>query len=217
MGEVRIEEPVLLNRNERRKARTKEKIREAALAAFAKYGYLNTTIQQIMETADLGYGTFYQYYHHKQEILAEFSKNVQYQIAEAYKPLPRTEKSIYKRTLHSIHNVYQIAHEHREILRMLKDGAHVDEVLKAQWEAIGQLLFQRLENDITWSMKHGLCREVDLTIALGALHGMVNWYTQHIIHHDCTDEEIRKIAENVSLLFKEAIFCKDWMPDKTSG
>ena len=58
-------------RLERRKARTRAAILSAASDLFLKFGYEDTSIQQIAELADTGVGTLYGYFASKDEVLNE--------------------------------------------------------------------------------------------------------------------------------------------------
>src|SRR5271170_8294283 len=60
------------NRRERRRLETRERIYRAALQIFAERGYLETTVEDITEAADVGKGTFFNYFPTKEHILAEF-------------------------------------------------------------------------------------------------------------------------------------------------
>jgi len=56
-------------RRERKKQQSRAEILAAAVQNFAEKGYNKTSIADIMETADLGTGTFYNYFSSKEEIL----------------------------------------------------------------------------------------------------------------------------------------------------
>ena len=58
-----------LSRNERRKQETRRKLNEAALQLVFEKGYDRVTIQDIVDRADLGRGTFYVHYRDLQDIL----------------------------------------------------------------------------------------------------------------------------------------------------
>jgi AcrR family transcriptional regulator len=58
-------------RLERRKARTRSAILEAASRLFNEQGYEETSIQQIAEAADTGVGTVYGYFNSKDDVLRE--------------------------------------------------------------------------------------------------------------------------------------------------
>jgi AcrR family transcriptional regulator len=59
-------------RRERHRAETRERLYRAALALFAERGFLETTVEDITEAADVGKGTFFNYFPTKEHILAEF-------------------------------------------------------------------------------------------------------------------------------------------------
>src|SRR5271155_5050648 len=64
--------PVHSARRERRKAETYERLMRAALRLFAEQGLAGTTIEQITEAADVGKGTFFNYFPTKEHVLQAF-------------------------------------------------------------------------------------------------------------------------------------------------
>lgn len=70
-----------VSRAERRKQQTREQLKRAALTLFFSRGYHGVTIQAITDAADLGYGTFYLHFEHKDAILWE----IFYDGAEIYR------------------------------------------------------------------------------------------------------------------------------------
>jgi AcrR family transcriptional regulator len=59
-------------RRERHRAETRDRLYRAALDLFAERGFLRTTVEDITEAADVGKGTFFNYFPTKEHILAEF-------------------------------------------------------------------------------------------------------------------------------------------------
>ena len=59
-------------RRERHRNETRERLYRAALDLFAERGFLRTTVEDITEAADVGKGTFFNYFPTKEHILAEF-------------------------------------------------------------------------------------------------------------------------------------------------
>jgi AcrR family transcriptional regulator len=51
---------------------TRERIYRAALALFAERGFMETTVEDITETADVGKGTFFNYFPTKEHVLATY-------------------------------------------------------------------------------------------------------------------------------------------------
>ena len=63
-----------LSRRERKKKETKEKIYAHALKLFRTQGFGATSIEQITQQADVGKGTFYNYFPTKEAVVLEFSR-----------------------------------------------------------------------------------------------------------------------------------------------
>src|SRR5579871_609165 len=59
-------------RRERHRAETRERLYQSALTLFAERGFMRTTVEDITEKADVGKGTFFNYFPTKEHILAEF-------------------------------------------------------------------------------------------------------------------------------------------------
>jgi AcrR family transcriptional regulator len=64
--------PLPVNRRDRRRAEIRERLFRAALTLFAERGYLETTVEDITEAADVGKGTFFNYFPTKEHVLATF-------------------------------------------------------------------------------------------------------------------------------------------------
>jgi AcrR family transcriptional regulator len=62
------------SRRQRRSAETREKLFRAALDLFANKGFLETTVEDITEAADVGKGTFFNYFPSKDHILLAFGE-----------------------------------------------------------------------------------------------------------------------------------------------
>lgn len=59
-------------RRERRRAETRERIFRAALQLFAERGFSAVTVEDITEAADVGKGTFFNYFPAKEHVFAAF-------------------------------------------------------------------------------------------------------------------------------------------------
>src|ERR1700685_3237249 len=62
------------DRRERRRVETRERIYRAALQIFAERGYLETTVEDITEAADVGKGTYFNYFPTKEHVLATYGE-----------------------------------------------------------------------------------------------------------------------------------------------
>jgi len=71
MGHTSTSQP---GRRERRRRETRERIFRAALRLFAQRGFLATKIEDITEAADVGKGTFFNYFPSKEHLLVAFAE-----------------------------------------------------------------------------------------------------------------------------------------------
>src|ERR1700674_544539 len=62
------------DRRQRRSADIRERLFRAALALFAQKGFVETTVEDITEAADVGKGTFFNYFPSKDHILLAFGE-----------------------------------------------------------------------------------------------------------------------------------------------
>ena len=63
-----------LSRRERKKRETHEKIFSNAMQLFRLQGFNATSVEQITQHADVGKGTFYNYFSTKEAVIVEFSR-----------------------------------------------------------------------------------------------------------------------------------------------
>jgi AcrR family transcriptional regulator len=66
---------VEIGRRERKREQTKQSLIKAAMDLFVAKGYTETTIDDIVASADVAKVTFYYYFKSKEEIVLEFKKN----------------------------------------------------------------------------------------------------------------------------------------------
>jgi len=64
----------VLGRRARRRVETRERIVRAALKLFARQGFFATTVEQITQEADVGKGTFFNYFPSKERVLTGFGE-----------------------------------------------------------------------------------------------------------------------------------------------
>lgn len=63
-----------LSRRERKKKETYEKLFATAMQLFRTYGFDATSIEHITQKADVGKGTFYNYFESKEAVVLEFTR-----------------------------------------------------------------------------------------------------------------------------------------------
>src|SRR3954447_14888102 len=76
---------------------TRAKIRDASIASFVKYGYAETTMRAIAETAGVSVSNAYYYYPSKMHLVQELYVRVQQEHAASARPLLKTKTALIDR------------------------------------------------------------------------------------------------------------------------
>lgn len=78
----------VLSRRERKKRETREKIFSNAMHLFRLQGFNATSVEQITQRADVGKGTFYNYFSTKEAVILEFSRRTWQEYADKGRQIP---------------------------------------------------------------------------------------------------------------------------------
>jgi AcrR family transcriptional regulator len=90
----RIASPSAPTRRSRRSAELRERVFRAALNQFAKKGFAETTVEDITNAADVGKGTFFNYFPSKDHILLAFSEMQLARLRQAVEDARRTSEPL---------------------------------------------------------------------------------------------------------------------------
>src|SRR5262252_1220752 len=82
------------DRRQRRSAEMRERLFRAALSRFAQKGFAETTVEDITEAADVGKGTFFNYFPSKDHILIAFGEMQLAKLEAAITEVRRTQEPI---------------------------------------------------------------------------------------------------------------------------
>jgi AcrR family transcriptional regulator len=104
-------------RRQRRAAETRLRLFRSALQLFAERGFSNVTVEDITEAADVGKGTFFNYFESKDHVLSVMAE---IQLGKAAEALARAADS--KQTIHSV--------LHRLFLRLAEEPGRSPELAR---------------------------------------------------------------------------------------
>lgn len=79
----------IMSRREEKKQNSRKAITQAAVRLFSEKGYRETSIADIMREADLGIGTFYNYFHSKEDVLKSLLSEIIVEIEQKYERLAK--------------------------------------------------------------------------------------------------------------------------------
>src|ERR1700756_1168954 len=90
-----------MGRRERRAAETRLRLFRCALQLFAQHGFPNVTVEDITEAADVGKGTFFNYFESKDHVLGVMAELQLARVREAVQSAALGKRSI-RSTLHHL-------------------------------------------------------------------------------------------------------------------
>lgn len=177
VGKQPIMNTSTINRFERRKQRTRDQLKQAAITLILEKGFDEVSVQDITDRADLGRGTFYVHFNDKEDVVwtavREGFDALDKEIHEAYygtEKSPRLEYLIWLRK-------FQHAAEHRDLFMVMLGGKG------ASWmtdRVVEYMVAIMVEN-----MRAGTCfphvkavPEIYAQVVMGGLMRLIEWWLQ---------------------------------------
>lgn len=193
------------SRIERRKERIREQIINAALQAFAECGYVKTTVNDITTRADVGHGTFYQYFKNKQDLLVMLADDLAEKLYDYVRPKNK-HLSTYERMYYEARGILNFYVKHKSLLAALKEAMMLERQFEEKWMKINESLFKRIERDIKGSMEKGYCRDIDVGVTIRALTCMLEGYAHYVMMEPPGSVDIDAAADSLTDLAYHAVF-----------
>lgn len=136
------------NRRERKKLHSRKAIVESAIKIFEEKGYQETSVADIMNDADLGIGTFYNYFESKEEILKSLLSEIIVEINLHFETLLRQDMMVKDMLREMFFLTARILDEKRFVLPLFLSAAHKGTIPKEQMKAKGGLTFKHIFDQI---------------------------------------------------------------------
>lgn len=143
-----------INRRERKKLHSKQAIMDAAVTLFVQKGYSKTSIAEIMNEADLGLGTFYNYFQSKEDILKHFLAEIINKTNKFYISLSKEPKASAEILTEMFLFTGRILDQNRFVLPLFLSTAHKGGVTKALKPPSDGLTFKSIFNNIIKEGQH---------------------------------------------------------------
>lgn len=185
-----------LSRTELKKARNYAALINAGKELFAEMGFQNTTIRDITDRCDVGYGTFYLYFDSKEALLDkvvdEFAKNLtEYKSVQKIKGL-----SIRERMYYGAKDILEFAYENKKFLKMICMIPSTDSESATIADRVWSKLFERMFSDYNYFAKKGYNKD---DISLDSVSWKIYGWTlkgtiEGIVSNDIPLEEIDKLS-----------------------
>ena len=112
-----------INLREKKKLQYRQKILDAATEEFKSRGFLNTSVSNIMQKADLGVGTFYNYFDSKEEVLTNLVKKLFAEVEEKIQAKEKLNPSSIELLEICCMHTAEIIDENKFVLPLLSSAA----------------------------------------------------------------------------------------------
>lgn len=182
-----------LSRRERKKQETYGRLYQCAMELFRRQGYEQTSVEQITQLADVGKGTFYNYFQSKEAVVLEYSRRKYQELIVAGR---EAGYSLKERLDHVLKNWARFMTMERELAWVAINNREEAELDKG------------LHYGIIGILSHGqrigeISKRYDPVFLAESLEGMV---LQHFLHWFVTGEgNLEKEMEDVLNLYFEGL------------
>lgn len=150
-------------RQQIRREKKKQQIKEAALQLFATNGYENTKVSDIVKHIEASQGTFYWYFESKEECALEMIEDGKQQLLHSIKLGYRLEKFKVEEALGSTKNIFlqifEFAQHNRFLMQIILRGIHSQPVLQEKVESIKRAMEQAFEENLSRAKEFGVLQQ----------------------------------------------------------
>ena len=178
-----------MKKPDRRIQRTRQLLREAFTALVLEKGYEATTVQDILDRANLGRSTFYAHYHDKDELMVSGFEHLRkiFEDYDARVKLPRPIKKIpkYPPTVIFFHHVA----EHHRLYQAILASKHGKEIVETYlYKYVSTLAGEHVKHLIPKGKKPPVPYEIIVHFLTSSLLSILLWWLNHNMRY--TPEEI---------------------------
>lgn len=185
-----VEEPPAPTRSARRRAETRLRLVEAARRLFADKGVEATRINEITEAADVGFGSFYNHFSDKDEIV----EAVMREVTEAH----GARMDTLAQAVEDPAEIVAVAHRH--FVRLAQTDAtwawllvRLDVSHRLLWEALGP----RARRDLDRGIESGRFQVADPAVTLSATGGALLGVMRAVLDGQAGERADERHAENI--------------------
>jgi len=183
------------SRQDRRRAKTRDQLLQAAKRLLATKGFHGTKIADIATAADVGTGTFYLYFPTKDALFADLVRETALAAKEAMDAAKAEHTDVRDRARVGGETFFRFAAENRDVFKILfGHSAQFDELLRE----VHQIFIADIENDFAAGVDAGVFRNLPPAFAAQAIVGMLSQVTSWWLdRRDITIEEITTMTHRM--------------------
>lgn len=184
-----------LSRQDRRRAKTRNQLLQAAKRLLATKGFHATKIADIAAAADVGTGTFYLYFPTKDALFADLVRETAFAAKQAMDAAKAPHADVRERARIGGETFFRFAAENRDVFKILfGHSAQFDELLRE----VHQMFIADIETDFAAGVRAGVFRDLPPAFAAQAIVGMLTQVTSWWLdHQNVSIEEITSMTHRM--------------------
>ncbi|MCO5990096.1 TetR/AcrR family transcriptional regulator [Actinoallomurus spadix] len=179
----------MVTKPDRRVRRTQQALQRALLQLMAEKGYESVTIQDIIDSADVGRSTFYNHYSNKDELLKDGFADLRSLIGQ---PAPNATAAANRDPLRFSLPFLRHIHEQRNLARAIFTQSGLRSVLRH----IEELLADVVRDELPSTTPGGVPREAVVRFIVSSHLACLEWWLAE--SPQSTPEEIDEIFRTLS-------------------
>lgn len=194
--------------NQARKIETRKLLLDAAAKVFARQGYHDTLVSDIVKEAGVGQGTFYRYFEDKREILErlfeQFVETLLGQFAEMSAHLPKNFDEYRAASIAALTRVAATAEQQRELaMFFIREAAGIDRAFDAKVHALYDQFATLAQAYLDHAIAQGFARPCRSAVAAQSIIGIGVWISHQWWNGRITGLTLDElIVETVDLAMK---------------
>ena len=193
--------------------RTRDQLLSAARIVFAREGYLDATVEQIVEQAGVARGSFYTYFESKVHVYRELSREHERALEEAH-DFPRVPGASMANLEMSVRNYLELVRRNGDLFRLIRQVAAYDVEVRDKLMETHWVYVRLLEATIRrWQARGHADLGVDPASAAELLTSMMRGYAEDLYLYDASYD----LDEAVVLLTGAYVSICGLRPSDTPG
>ncbi len=177
---------------------------------FAKKSFLEATVEDIIQQAQVSRGTFYIYFHNKMDIflnlVREFLEEMTIEMeASWHSPDPAVTVEA------TVSGFLRAVSRRRDIIKVLFEVSHYNTDIAKERANLRERLRAKIRSHLLVARTAGLAQDLDLDIAASALGGMLEHQAYLICSVD-TGQNLEDVMVTVATLWRHAVFLRPKLP-----
>ena len=152
---------------------TRRKILDAARAEFGSRGFADTGITEITRTAKVALGTFYTYFHSKEEVFRALVRDMSEQVRMAVAPVLAEGRGTLEGEERALAAFLAFVGKHQQVYRIIDEAEFVDPAgFKAHYETTATRIAERLAEGVAAGVMREPGDNLDAEVRAWAVMGM---------------------------------------------